>query len=155
MPSIRSTIKRLQDDFPGYHFEVAGEFWWSAAAQTVYYDPKAPSSQAFLLHELSHAILAHEGYTRDIELLKLERDAWHYAKSVLSQEYDIAIDAELAEDNLDTYRQWLHNRSTCPRCNTTGLQTKEQIYHCLACGHDWRVNEARLCALRRYSLQTK
>lgn len=155
MPSIRSMIKRLRGDFPEYHFEAADGFWWSAAKKTIFYDPQAPSSYAFLLHELSHALLDHEGYTRDIELLKLERDAWHYAKTVLAKRYAVVIDDEIAENNLDTYRQWLHERSTCPSCDTIGLQTKEQIYRCLACGHQWRVNEARICALRRYSLQTK
>lgn len=155
MQSIRSITKKLQRDFPDYHFETADSFWWSAAKKTIFYDPQVPSAHAFLLHELSHALLGHQGYTRDIELLKLERDAWHHAKTVLAPSYGVTIDDTTTEDNLDTYRQWLHDRSTCPRCDATGLQTKEQLYHCLACGNQWRVNEARLCALRRYSLQTK
>jgi len=155
MPSIRSTISKLSQDFPDYTFESADSFWWSATKQTIFYDPKAANSDAFTLHELSHAILDHKGYTRDIELLKLERDAWAFATTKLAKDYRVTIQPTIVQDNLDTYREWLHARSTCPECETTGLQSKGQLYRCLACGHRWQVNEARLCALRRYSLQTK
>jgi hypothetical protein len=155
MPSISSLLKSLRQDYPELTFESADEFWWSGAKQTVFYDPKAADATAYSLHELSHALLRHEGYERDIELIKLERDAWAYAKNTLAPQYDIEIDDDLIQDNLDTYRTWLHARSMCPDCEATGLQMKHQQYRCLACGHTWRVNEARLCALRRYSLQAK
>lgn len=155
MPSITSTIKRLRADFPAYTFEPAAEFRWSAKKSTIFYNPDVPDSPAFTLHELSHAILGHKGYERDIELLKLERDAWDYAVSAIAPRYRINIAQDTIQDNLDTYRHWLHARSTCPECETTGIQAKDRQYRCLACGHHWRVNEARLCALRRYSLQTK
>lgn len=155
MRSINWLINRLQKDYPQFSFVPADEFWWSSTKQTIYFDPKAVHSLAFSLHELSHAILEHEGYQYDIDLIKLERDAWHYAQEVLSPKYDITIDEEVVQDNLDSYRTWLHARSTCPECQATGLQTKSQHYRCLACDTIWRVNEARLCALRRYSITTK
>lgn len=155
MPSTHSLLNRLRRDFPGFRFEKSTGFWWSAAGQTIHIDPLADNCDVFTLHELSHAILGHRGYEYDIDLVKLERDAWEYARNILGPEYDIALDEQIIQDNLDTYREWLHARSTCPDCEATGLQTKQQTYRCLACGHLWRVNEARLCALRRYSLQTK
>jgi hypothetical protein len=155
MPLIHSLIKRLQADFSDYRFEIADEFWWSATKRTIFYAPETTDSPLFTLHELSHAILSHRGYLRDIELLKLERDAWEYAKTTLASRYRVTISDSLIQDNLDTYRQWLHARSTCPDCETTGIQSQSSTYHCLACGHEWQVNEARLCALRRYSLTTK
>lgn len=155
MPSTHSLYKRLKSDFPGYKFVKSNGFWWSAATQTIHLDPLADNYEAFSLHELSHAILEHQGYEYDIDLVKLERDAWHYAKNTLAVEYDIPIDEQTIQDNLDTYRDWLHARSSCPDCEAIGLQTKQQTYRCLACGHQWRVNDARICALRRYSLQTK
>lgn len=155
MPSIHSMISKLKQDFTQFNFELADEFWWASAQNTIYINPKTPNSDAYTLHELSHALLDHQGYERDIELIKLERDAWEYAKNTLSATYDVAIDDTIVQDNLDTYRRWLHTRSTCPECSANGLQTKDHIYKCLACGHQWRVNEARLCALRRYTLQTK
>jgi len=148
-------IKRLRSDYPEYHFEPATGFWWSAAKKTIFYDPKTSNSDLFALHELSHALLEHSGYNRDIELLKLERDAWDYAKTTLAPHYGATIDGNIIQENLDTYREWLHARSLCPECETTGLQFRSNLYRCIACGHQWRANEAKLCALRRYSLQTK
>lgn len=155
MPSTPSLLKQLRHDFPAFRFEQSTNFWWSAKSETIHVDTSAEHSEAFILHELSHAILDHRGYSYDIDLVKLERDAWEYAVRTLTSEYNISIDEQLVQDNLDTYREWLHARSMCPECETTGLQTKQQSYRCLACGHSWRVNEARICALRRYSLQTK
>ena len=155
MPSMTTLFKRLQRDFPEFLFEKSDDFWWSATQRTVHINLAGEHSKLFSLHELSHALLDHSGYTRDIDLIKLERDAWEYAKNVLAPRYDIDMDEQIVQDNLDTYREWLHARSTCPACDATGLQSKQQLYHCLDCGHKWRANEARLCALRRYSLQTK
>jgi hypothetical protein len=152
MQSTNWLLEHLRDDYPQFSFVPADEFWWSSTKQTIYFDPGAIHSQAFSLHELSHAILRHEGYRYDIDLLKLERDAWHYAKETLARTYSITVDDEVIQDNLDSYRTWLHARSTCPGCQVTGLQTKSQHYRCLACDSTWRVNEARLCALRRYTI---
>jgi DnaJ-class molecular chaperone len=54
---------------------------------------------------------------------------------------------------MNSYRDWLHARSTCPVCQATGMETKKSIYTCPACRHQWRVNEARICSLRRYHIQ--
>ncbi len=155
MPSTHSIINKLRTDFSQFNFEYADEFCWSSTSNTIYINPNVPDGHAYILHELSHALLGHRGYERDIELIKLERDAWEYAQNVLSRTYELAISNQTVQDNLDTYRHWLHTRSICPECEANGLQTKSQAYRCIACGHAWKVNEARLCALRRYSLRTK
>lgn len=84
----------------------------------------------------------------------MERDAWNRAKTQLGPQYAVDIKDSAIEQALDSYRDWLHARSTCPNCTATGFQTKKQHYSCLACGEKWRVNEARLCGLKRYSLDT-
>lgn len=150
MPSTHSILDRLKQDFPNLTFVSADDFWWSAANRTVYIDSQAENNQILTLHELSHALLGHIDYDRDIELLKLERDAWEYAKTTLSKKYNVPIDEEIIQDHLDTYRHWIYARSRCPQCSTNGIQMKERIYECISCNHKWRVNEARLCALRRY-----
>ena len=155
MQSMNSLLKKLRKDFPQFTFVESEEFWWSAKDNTVHIDCGSEHAEAFSLHELSHALLDHRGYSYDIDLIKLERDAWEHAVKTLADGYHIQIDEKLVQDNLDTYRDWLHARSSCPSCETTGLQTKQLSYRCLACGHLWRVNEARVCALRRYSLQIK
>lgn len=152
MPSMRSLLNSLRGDYPQFSFEPADEFWWSASRQCVYYNPKADQPEAFILHELSHAILGHSGYTYDINLIKLERDAWELAQNSLSQKYNVSIKEDIVQENIDTYRTWLHARSKCPECEATGIQTRTHNYICLACGHPWQANEARVKALRRYSL---
>lgn len=149
MPSMRSMLAKLKQDFPALHIVQGDTFRWSPETQTVYYADT--DDTASLLHEIAHAELGHTGYTRDIELLQMEREAWDKAL-MLAKKYGSTIDDAHIETMLDTYRDWLHARSTCPNCQATGIQSAARQYTCLACNHVWTVNEARSCALRRYSL---
>jgi hypothetical protein len=151
MRSTTSLITKLALDYPDYYFKSSNEFHWSPDENVIFYD-KESSDQASLLHELSHAILEHKAYSKDIELIELERNAWQYAKQTLSPQYAITIDENDIQDSLDTYRDWLHARSRCPYCEATGVQTKKNTYKCLSCSTSWRVNDARICALRRYTI---
>lgn len=150
MPSIHWLIQRVQSDYPDIRFSTGDIFQWSALTKTVQYDPTQADAGQQLLHELSHAILAHADYTKDIDLIGMERDAWDYAKT-LAPTYKLTINDTTVQDALDSYRDWLHARSTCPQCRATGVQVKRRTYRCLACEQLWNVNDARLCALRRYS----
>lgn len=151
MPSTRlALLKQLKHDYPDVVFVESDDFVWSPTDKTVSYNPNDPHVTTFLLHELAHAVLRHGTYTRDIELIAIERAAWDYAKNTLGPHYNYPIDENFVQDTLDTYRDWLHARSTCPNCGATGLQTKQHEYKCLACEQTWRVNEARSCELRRY-----
>lgn len=149
---MHSLINLLKKNYPLFHFQAGEAFQWSPDSVTIFYgreeDPVA------LLHELAHAILGHRYYSRDVELLEMEREAWEYARDRLSKEYVIVIEDDIVEQALDTYRDWLHARSNCTTCSSTGIQISPNIYKCVACGTSWRVNEARLCALRRYTLTT-
>lgn len=151
MLSTTSLIARLKSDFPAITFSSGEEFHWSSQKNTIYY-PKNTSDSEALLHELAHAILKHTTYSKDIQLIEIERDAWEYAKQTLAKRYEIAINETSIQEALDTYRDWLHARSTCPNCQATGIQKKTNQYTCLACHTKWRVNEARICALRRYRI---
>ncbi len=152
MPSIASLLSKLQADYPSLQFAASHEFRWSPDELTVFYD-KDSDDVASLLHELAHALLQHQAYTRDIELIELEQSAWHYAVTTLASGYEVAIDEDIVQSSLDTYRDWLHARSTCPGCGATGVQTRKSTYACLACPTNWRVNDARICALRRYTVR--
>lgn len=131
--------------------ESSETFSWNHNACAITYDKTHPDFEALLLHEFGHALLAHIDYSRDIDLIKIERDAWFVAVK-LGAEFGIDVSGDLAEDSLDTYRDWLHSRSTCPNCCSTGLQVGSRKYRCLACRTEWNVNEARRCALRRYKV---
>ena len=144
MPN-NNLLKQLADDYPFFHFKEAAHFAWSAEKQTIFWSSSDP---AHLLHELGHALLGHAAFTHDIELLAMERDAWQKARE-LANHYGIAISADAIEDDLDTYREWLHARSSCPVCEVNGIQTAEHLYECIMCGAKWHVNDARICSLKR------
>lgn len=153
MEKITSLAKRLQSSY----FATSGRditlipgdtFRWNHETGEIVYDPSAPDGIPFLLHETGHALLNHSDYPNDIALIAMERDAWHEATRI-GTELGISIDGDVIEDALDSYREWLHARSTCPNCGATGVQTADKLYSCLACHHEWTVNDARLCALRR------
>ncbi len=123
-------------------------FRWSPKEQTIYYETTGDTIS--LLHEVAHAALGHKDYSRDIELLKMERQAWDYTAGTLASAYGISVPNDYIEQMLDTYRDWLHDRSLCPNCEANGIQSDKKQYRCLACGTQWHVNDARTCALRRY-----
>lgn len=151
MPSTPSVLlHQLRQNNPGLTFVESTTFAWSPSDEAISYNPSDPNLSPLLLHELAHATLKHSDYQRDIELIAMERAAWDYAIGELGPTYSVVIQEDFADDALTTYRDWLHDRSTCPNCAATGLQTKPREYTCLACHHHWRVNEARVCALRRY-----
>jgi hypothetical protein len=150
MPSTPSLLDKLRQDFPDIHLTPGDSFRWSPEERTVYY--AGTDDTASLAHEVAHAALNHAAYTKDIDLIKMERDAWEYAVTTLAIQYGLEIADDTVQDALDTYRNWLHARSACPGCQATGLQTGMKTYACLACKAAWRVNEARACMLRRYTL---
>lgn len=152
MVSTQSIINNIREDYPDFTFQESDSFLWSAPQKTVFYDPGSSKTSTYLLHELSHAILGHIGYKRDIELIKMERDAWEYAKNILSKAYNIKISPDVVQINLDTYRRWLHKRSTCTHCLSIGIQSSAFTYGCPVCNESWKVNDARLCELRRHSI---
>lgn len=154
MPSTNSLPERLKNDYKSFHFEAGDTFEWNPVESIIVYDVDDPYSDSRLLHEVSHAILKHQSYERDIDLIAMERDAWQYARMELAPYYDTLIEGDIIHRDMNTYRDWLHNRSTCPYCGSNGIQTKKIQYQCVTCRKSWQVNEARTCSLRRYKLET-
>lgn len=150
MPSIISLINRIQQDHPKLAFEVSDRFSWNPEDFTITYTTHYLPHK--LLHEVAHSILNHTEYDRDIELLDMERVAWEKAAQ-LGELYNIQVSIQAIEDALDTYRDWMHSRSICPVCSSTGIQNSTATYRCVSCYNLWRVNEARTCELRRYKIK--
>lgn len=148
-------LKQVKTDHPGLIFKKAPEFYWSPREKTVYYTEPLTYDEKWswtLLHEISHGLLEHSTFTSDFELLQLELAAWVKAKA-LAAVYSIEINNDHIEDCLDTYRDWLHKRSLCPRCGVKSLQRASGLYSCLNCNQEWRVSSNRLC--RAYRASTK
>jgi len=151
MPSTDSLIDTLRHAHGDITFVAGEHFEWSPSKRTITYDPDDAYLDAHLLHELGHALLGHSGYERDIDLIAMERDAWQKAKVELADMYGVPFAGEIVHHDMDTYRDWLHERSTCPHCDSSGIQVAKHEYKCVTCRKKWRVNEARSCQLRRYS----
>lgn len=153
MPKITSAYDRLVRDFRDINFVIGDDFHWSAIDRTITH-PRIDSEDSFslLLHEVGHAKLDHYQYSRDIELIDMERQAWEHAVTKLAPQYghSLAMDDDVVQDALDSYRNWLHARSSCPGCQAIGIEVSTLYYGCLVCQSNWRVNEARVCQLRRF-----
>lgn len=152
MQRTKELLSRLEADYPDIKFVMGSDFKWSKDKCELTIDLSISDATSYLLHELGHALLGHETFIFDIDLLRQEREAWDYARSTLAMRYNVSLDDALIEDSLDTYREWLHLRSVCPSCGLTGLQTKTSTYRCINCGCSWRPNDARRANLRRYKL---
>ena len=152
MPSTSSLLERVQTAFEHLTFQAGDRFEWHPSESVIIYDPDDPEFDAHLLHELGHATLHHDAYERDIDLIAMERDAWQAARMEHGVRFGVNVDGDTIHHDMDTYRDWLHQRSTCPHCGSSGLQIKKAEYKCVTCLKTWRVNEARTCQLRRYRL---
>ncbi|HEX4662131.1 MAG TPA: hypothetical protein VH144_00790 [Candidatus Saccharimonadales bacterium] len=155
MPRTNSLVDQLQRDFADITFVTGDDFVWSPRERTITYRPLLEEvDTSSVLHELAHANLGHTTFTSDIELIGKEAEAWQHAIDTLAPRYSHLISIDYVDEQLDSYRDWLHNRSRCPTCRQTGIQNATQAsqYNCLNCSAEWRVNDARRCALRRYSL---
>lgn len=147
-PSISWLLPQLEARLSGVVFVEGNDFAWSPTTKQITYDPKASGGAWKLLHEAGHAALGHSSYRRDIELLGYEVEAWSEAER-LAAELSASIPDSVVEDDIDTYRDWLHARSQCVACAQTGVQTSADTYRCLHCPATWRVNDGRQCGLRR------
>jgi len=132
---------------------VGSQCYWSPETQTIVYEAGGANAHIWsVLHELGHALLGHTSYKSDIELLQKEMLAWEKARE-LARAYAVHIDNDHVQECLDSYREWLSRRSTCPNCRIKTLQTSPESYQCFNCSLTWRVTPARHS--RTYRRKTK
>lgn len=124
-------LEKLKVDYPDLRF-VDGKKFAFRPPRTIVLGPPEPSSGLLLLHEVSHAICGHKDFKMDIERLKMEVEAWEKAKELASS-YGVDVDEDLIQEELDTYRDWLHQKSRCPDCGLTRFETSDGVYHCPRC----------------------
>ena len=135
------SLSSLRADFPQFAFKAHAVFHWSPSSRTIYFNKDEVTTTGGilqLLHELSHALLNHVTFGSGIELLKMETAAWDKARE-LAAHYDFTVNEQRIEHCLDSYRDWLHLRSTCPRCKAVATEVKSHHYHCFNCLQQWTV----------------
>lgn len=123
-------LEKIKEDFPEYRFRSGQKFAFRPP-RTIIIGPDEPHDEWLLLHEIAHAGLGHKDFTMDIERLKMESAAWEKAKKLASR-YEMEIDEDFIQNELDTYREWLHKKSRCPACGLTRFQDIDG-YHCPRC----------------------
>lgn len=149
----RDFIKKIAKDYPQYKFLPGAQEHWSPRNSTITYNEAEPEEELRygILHELAHALLGHETYNSDFELLKLEVQAWELATEI-GKKYGIKLNNDHIQDCLDTYRDWLHRRSKCPACGMHVLQKDSNSYQCFNCGTSWQVSARRFARAYRRKL---
>lgn len=150
-------LKELQARYPALKFVASMRFCWSPETQEIFYDKNRSdeSAQWSLLHETGHALLNHQTYLADYELLRMEMAAWSKARQ-LAAELGLTINEDHIQDCLDTYRDWLYKRSICPHCGTKALQQNDYAhYHCFNCHTVWHVTPSRFCRAYRATKNIK
>ncbi len=144
-------INELKKILPDIKFLPGERFAWSPGERQITYpkDQEHDNSQWALLHETGHAVLGHTNYKTDLELLKMEVAAWEKAKE-LAKDLGLKINEEHIQLCLDSYRDWLHRRSTCPSCATSSIQNDlSNTYQCFNCHARWQVSPSRFCRAYR------
>jgi|SRR6185437_7554139 len=137
-------IARLRKDFPDFKFVAGEQENWSPGSHTITYKAdESPKQMKYgVLHELAHAQLDHKDYQSDFELLIMESEAWELAAK-LGKKYGVKISDDHIQNCLDTYRDWLHQRSACPTCGMHVLQKDASNYYCFNCQTTWKVSSGR------------
>lgn len=135
-------LSELISEFPQFKFTLSNRFKWKYP-KSIYIDVKTPIPPLYFslqtLHELGHALSNHKDYQTDIKRLKMESEAWERARGLIlshpnwKTDYGIFYDEEFAESALDSYRDWLHNRSKCKTCGLTCFQRKNGDWVCPGC----------------------
>jgi len=150
-------VNALEKMFPHLCYRPGKSFSWSPETNEIFYDKGKPNQNHSwsLLHETGHALLSHNRYDADLELIKLEVAAWEKAKEIATS-LNIVIDEDHIQDCLDTYRDWLYQRSVCPRCNNKSLQQENiEQYQCFNCHMVWEVTPSRFCRAYRSTKHAK
>ena len=124
-------IQSLERDYPKFVFKNGKKFAFRPP-RTVIIGPLEPHSDLLLLHEMGHAILGHRDFRTDVGRLKMEAEAWEKARELASK-YGVPFYDNVVDTELDTYRDWLHQKSRCPNCGLTRFQTTDGTYHCPRC----------------------
>ena len=150
-------IDKLAAIVPGIKFTPGEHFAWSPLDNKITYPPETTDKEDnyALLHETGHALLGHQNYQTDYQLLKMEIEAWEKAKEI-ALKLSMVIEEEHIQECLDSYRDWLYKRCICPSCGTKTIQNDtSNSYSCFNCHACWKVSPSRFCRAYRTRKQAE
>jgi hypothetical protein len=144
-------LLEIESLFPKAKLRISDSFRWSPEENIIYYDPFSETMALSLLHEVGHMICSHQRYSSDIGLLRMEVEAWQKAREY-SKKIGLTLDEDHVEKCLDSYREWIYRRSSCPLCTQAGVERETGLYSCINCQKKWRVTPAKFCRVYRKSI---
>ncbi len=124
-------VEKIKKTYPKFKFKQGKRFSFHPK-NTIIFAEDEENFEILLLHELGHALNGDFSFKTDVERLKIELNAWETAKS-LAKTFKIPYNEEFIENELDSYRNWLHKKSLCKKCGLTCYQTPDGVYHCPHC----------------------
>lgn len=129
-------LLKIKSDFPEFRFVTGSRFAFRPPRTIVMpkeFDEVSDNTNSLLfLHEVGHALSKHRDFKTEIGRLKMEVEAWEKARG-LCDKYGVSFDEDLVETELDSYRNFLHQKSRCPDCGLTRFQTPDGVFHCPKC----------------------
>ncbi|MBR3263761.1 hypothetical protein IKF94_00780 [Candidatus Saccharibacteria bacterium] len=125
-------LEKIRGDYPKVRFVLGDRFSFRPPKTVVFCDNPDDTAPLLLLHELGHFLTGCFDFTTEVERLKIEVMAWEKARE-LAPLYGVFIDEDLIESELDSYRDFLHQKSRCPSCGLTRFQTPDKIWYCPKC----------------------
>ena len=128
-------LSKIKADYPELKI-IKGRKFAFRPPKTIVVGPLEAASSLLILHELGHAVLRHKDFGVDVERLKMEMQAWEKARE-LAKIYEVEFDEEVMQEELSTYRDWLHRKSRCPICGLTRYQKPDGQYCCPKCSLDY------------------
>ena len=129
--SNQEFLKNLKTEYLEFSFKPGPKFLFRPR-KTIYYLEEDSNFRLLLLHELAHALLGHFSYETSLERLEIERDAWEKTGK-LCKTYSIPYLEEFAEEELDTYRNWTHQKTLCKNCGLTCIEIDLRHLYCPFC----------------------
>ena len=124
-------LSSLEETYPDFTFRPGHKFLFRPP-KSIYYLESDENFRLLLLHELAHALLGHFSFSRSLERLQIERDAWEKTRELCNL-HSVPFDEALAEAELDTYRDWVHQKTLCKTCGLTCLEVNSESLFCPFC----------------------
>ncbi len=123
-------LERLRQDYPELRLREGKKFLFRPPKTIILGAEEL--SDLLLLHELGHYLCGHVSFNTEPERLKCECEAWEKARELCVM-YGVPFDDDFAQQELDSYRDWLDKKSRCPSCGLTRFQTQDGVFHCPKC----------------------